>query len=103
MQRRVELGLALICVRIPLTFAPSSAKSDEQRGFVIVKTNRARWHAIGKIGQSPLKIAPPFRALHEHYPIENLQEPLAEGSSPVIRQCPNSGSIRVRSATPSRT
>ena len=50
-----------------------------QRGFVIVKTNRAHWHAIGKIGQSPLKIAPPFRALYEHYPVENLQEPLAEG------------------------
>ena len=28
---------------------------------------------------SPLKIAPPFRTLHTRYPIENLEEALAEG------------------------
>jgi cytochrome c len=27
----------------------------------------------------PLKIAPPFRTLHERYPVETLQESLAEG------------------------
>jgi cytochrome c len=26
-----------------------------------------------------LKIAPPFRTLHLRYPVEDLQEPLAEG------------------------
>ena len=30
---------------------------------------------------SPLKIAPPFRDLHNKYPIETLQEALAEGIS----------------------
>jgi len=63
----------------------SDAKGDEvlsppaQRGFVILKTNCSRCHAIGKIGESPLTIAPPFRTLHERYPIEDLEEPLAEG------------------------
>ena len=30
-------------------------------------------------GESPLAKAPPFRALHERYPVENLSEALAEG------------------------
>jgi cytochrome c len=66
-------------------FALSDAKGDEvlspaaQRGFVILKTNCSGCHAIGKVGESPLKIAPPFRTLHERYPIEDLEEPLAEG------------------------
>ena len=50
-----------------------------QRGLVLVRTNCARCHAIYPVGASPLKIAPPFRTLHQHYPVENLQEPLAEG------------------------
>ena len=50
-----------------------------QRGLVIVRTNCSRCHAIGKIGDSPLPIAPPFRTLHERYPVDDLQEPLAEG------------------------
>lgn len=36
-------------------------------------------HAIGKAGDSPNPIAPPFRRLHERYPVENLAEALAEG------------------------
>jgi mono/diheme cytochrome c family protein len=31
------------------------------------------------VTQSPLKIAPPFRTLHNRYPIETLGEALAEG------------------------
>lgn len=50
-----------------------------QRGLVLVQANCARCHAVNKIGGSPLKIAPPFRTLHLHYPVEDLQEPLAEG------------------------
>jgi len=50
-----------------------------QRGLVFVRTNCARCHSIDKVTASPLKIAPPFRTLHERYPIESLQESLAEG------------------------
>jgi len=32
-----------------------------------------------KLAAVHLKIAPPFRTLHLHYPVEDLQEPLAEG------------------------
>jgi cytochrome c len=89
MLRRVQLCISRACVASALailpTFTLSNAKGDEvlspaaQRGLVIVKTNCSRCHAIGKIGESPLKIAPPFRTLHERYPIEDLEKPLAEG------------------------
>jgi mono/diheme cytochrome c family protein len=52
---------------------------QEQRGLTLVRTNCSRCHAIGRVGGSPLEIAPPFRTLHTRYPVEDLQEPLAEG------------------------
>ncbi|WP_438275372.1 c-type cytochrome [Nitrobacter sp.] len=36
-------------------------------------------HAIDKVSPSPLRVAPPFRKLHERYPVETLEEALAEG------------------------
>jgi cytochrome c len=36
-------------------------------------------HAVDRVSQSPLPVAPPFRRLHERYPVETLQESLAEG------------------------
>jgi cytochrome c len=50
-----------------------------QRGLTFVQTHCAGCHAIGKTGESPLKIAPPFRTLHTRYPVENLAEAFAEG------------------------
>ena len=50
-----------------------------QRGRTLVQTNCASCHAIDMIGESPLKIAPPFRTLHLKYPVETLEEALAEG------------------------
>ena len=85
MPRMMELGIDLACIVICLTYTVSNATSDEalspaaQRGFVLVRTECSRCHAISKIGESPLKIAPPFRTLHEHYSVEDLEEPLAEG------------------------
>ena len=89
MQRAVQLGIALAfvanAVAILLALAPLQAKGEEvlspaaQRGLVILRTNCSRCHAIGKVGARPLPIAPPFRTRHERYPVEDLQEPLAEG------------------------
>ena len=56
------------------TLSPSA-----QRGKVFVQTNCAQCHAVGSVGGSPLALAPPFRTLHERYPVESLQEALAEG------------------------
>ena len=89
MQSAVQLaiGAAFIAnvAAIFVALAPLQARSQDtlspaaQRGSVIVRTNCSRCHATGKIGDSPLPIAPPFRTLHERYPVEDLQEPLAEG------------------------
>lgn len=68
-----------------LALLPAPARSSEalspaaQRGLVFVRTNCARCHSIDKVSESPLRVAPPFRTLHERYPIESLQESLAEG------------------------
>ena len=36
-------------------------------------------HAVGRSGESPNKVAPPFRTLGQRYPIESLEEALGEG------------------------
>ncbi|MCJ9701099.1 MULTISPECIES: cytochrome c [unclassified Bradyrhizobium] len=66
------IGLLLIT---PALAAPTA----EQRGKAFARANCARCHAIDRDSQSPLKIAPPLRTLHQRYPIETLGEALAEG------------------------
>jgi len=89
MQKVVQLGIALAFIAnamaILLTLGSTQVNAEQmlspaaQRGLMILRANCSRCHAIGKIGESPLPIAPPFRMLHERYPVEDLQEPLAEG------------------------
>jgi cytochrome c len=49
------------------------------RGEAYAQAHCARCHAVGLTGESPFKPAPPFRILHERYPVETLEEALAEG------------------------
>jgi len=80
---RIRRGIAALTVAAALL--PQMARSEEalsppaQRGLVFVRTHCARCHSVDRVGPSPLKIAPPFRTLHERYPVETLQESLAEG------------------------
>ena len=76
MMRRILGSLALTLVMSTLAMA---ASPDQQRGKTFALNNCARCHAIDRVSQSPLKIAPPFRNLHKRYPIETLAESLAEG------------------------
>lgn len=76
MLSRTVLAAALAFGMAGSAFALSPA---EQRGRLFVQTNCAQCHAIGRHGASPLPIAPPFRTLHERYPVEDLAEALAEG------------------------
>jgi len=39
----------------------------------------ARCHAVGRDDASPLRLAPPFRTLASKWPLESLEEALAEG------------------------
>jgi|SRR3954463_8883728 cytochrome c len=75
--RRTIIGFA-----VTLSCAPALAQGlspVEQRGQAFARTNCARCHSIDHISESPLRLAPPFRTLHTKYPLENLEEPLAEG------------------------
>jgi mono/diheme cytochrome c family protein len=56
-----------------------SHASNPDQGKRLALTHCAECHAIDKVSPSPLKIAPPFRDLHERYPIEKLQRSLSEG------------------------
>jgi len=80
MIRQAAFGLMFaIGVAAPHHAAAQPLSPPEQRGLVFVQTNCAKCHAIGKVGDSPLAPAPPFRTLHTRYPVESLQEALAEG------------------------
>jgi mono/diheme cytochrome c family protein len=56
-----------------------AASPSEVRGKTFALNNCARCHSVDRVTQSPLKIAPPFRTLHNRYPVETLAEALAEG------------------------
>jgi cytochrome c len=66
--------------------AISSASAQQgtpslKRGEALLTKNCARCHATGTAGLSPHPAAPPFRTLARKYPIDGLQEALAEGLS----------------------
>ena len=68
-------GLIALLLTTPALAGPTAA----QRGKAFARANCARCHAIDRASESPLKIAPPLRTLHQRYPIETLGEALAEG------------------------
>jgi cytochrome c len=78
MRSNVRFVIASLIVALDCTGALAASPSA-QRGFNIARTYCARCHSIDKVTESPLKIAPPFRTLHERYPVTDLEEPLAEG------------------------
>jgi mono/diheme cytochrome c family protein len=73
--RLASAGLLVLCFHA----SASALEPRAQRGYQFAITNCSRCHAIGKVGESPLRIAPPFRTLHERYPIDDLGEAFAEG------------------------
>ena len=83
MPLRIVLARAAIGVlACAFLSAPSSAQAQNpkaQRGFNFARTHCAQCHSLDKQSESPLKIAPPFRTLHNRYPVESLEEALGEG------------------------
>lgn len=61
------------------TRGPSRDAALIEAGHTLARNHCARCHGIGRTDESPLEQAPPFRRLHERYPIEQLQEAFAEG------------------------
>jgi cytochrome c len=81
MAKRLSGGaLALFAMALMLGGAQAQLRDPAaQRGLVFVKANCSRCHAIDKLSPSALKPAPPFRTLHQRYPIDSLAEAMAEG------------------------
>ena len=73
------MRLAILSASLAILTLPALAQGNSQAGQRLVEANCARCHAVGRVGDSPLPIAPPFRTLHTRYPVENLAEALAEG------------------------
>ena len=70
---------ALVVLVLDGVAAAETQSPAVQRGLIFVRVNCAQCHAVDKISESRLKIAPPFRALHLKYPVETLRKPLLEG------------------------
>ncbi len=51
-----------------------------KRGEELLTRSCAPCHAVGRSGESPNKVAPPFRTLGQSYPVESLEEALGEGN-----------------------
>ncbi|WP_028054482.1 c-type cytochrome [Sinorhizobium medicae] len=75
----VRLGLAILFCAPAVDAVMAQKSPAEQRGMVFARTACARCHSIDRVGASPLSMAPPFRYLHKLYPVETLEEALAEG------------------------
>ena len=70
----------LVCAAfLILLIADQATAANVAQGRRLAQAKCARCHAIDKVGASPFAPAPPFRTLHNRYPVENLEEPLAEG------------------------
>ncbi len=59
--------------------AKTGPSPDPARGRALLEANCASCHAIGETGTSPESAALAFREISERYPVEALEEALAEG------------------------
>ena len=73
----ILLGAIACCLTGQSALAQQSPQA--QRGLTILRAHCEQCHAIDKVSDSSLAIAPPFRTLHSKYPIESLERPLTEG------------------------
>ena len=73
--------LAAAVLISPIVIASSTLAQElaVTQGRRIAETNCSACHSVGRFGDSPMAIAPPFRTLHTKYPVEDLEESLAEG------------------------
>ena len=78
LKRTAVVSAVCAVMLITMNIASVKAASVEQ-GKRLARLYCAKCHSIDKVSPSPLSIAPPFRVLHERYPIDALQEALAEG------------------------
>ncbi len=86
--RSIGLAIAFAATMVAGTMVAAipvvaAAEDDDaaslQRGQVLLTQYCARCHAVGRNGVSQRPPAPAFRTLGQRYPVESLEESLAEG------------------------
>jgi cytochrome c len=75
----MRLLLPVVYFALVATAGAGEGTAAVHRGEQLVTRDCARCHAVGRAGTSRHRQAPPFRTLAERYPIESLEEALAEG------------------------
>jgi mono/diheme cytochrome c family protein len=70
------VAVSVLWFSTPALAAMDATPAD---GLAILEKNCSRCHAIGATGDSPHPQAPPFREVVKRYPVEDLEESLAEG------------------------
>ncbi|MGY2049372.1 c-type cytochrome [Methylobacterium sp. JK268] len=80
MRTATAFGLGALLLLAGLHALPARGWDRQvERGRTLARAECARCHAVERAGASPLPQAPPFRILHERYPVEDLAEALTEG------------------------
>jgi len=74
----VAMASALLSLATAGAFGSDGA-GDADRGHDLAVARCGTCHAVEPRGRSPLRAAPPFRTLGRRYPVESLDEALAEG------------------------
>jgi cytochrome c len=75
----MRLVWPVIYFALVATAGAAEGTTAVHRGEQLVTKNCTPCHAVGRAGASRHPEAPPFRTLAERYPIESLEEALAEG------------------------
>jgi cytochrome c len=76
---RADIQMFVMALGVAIFGSIARADDEADRGLAILEKNCARCHALGLTGDSPHRQAPPFRDVVERYPVEDLEESLAEG------------------------
>lgn len=79
----MTIGLpAIAALALSLALAAPLAAAEQERseaGRALAERHCSECHAVGPTGESPHKDAPAFRTFAKKWPLENLEEALAEG------------------------
>jgi mono/diheme cytochrome c family protein len=79
MEPTLRVPFSIAFMFLAATGTARAEPNDVELGFIFAREHCATCHAILKTGESPEKLAPPFRDLHLRYPVEYLAEALGEG------------------------
>jgi mono/diheme cytochrome c family protein len=76
-----QARLLIVGLLVCLSAAANAATSSQLRskGKALLQENCGRCHAVGAVGRSPLKDAPPMRTVYVRFAPRELQAELREG------------------------